>query len=99
MRRFICVLASLLLLALAVSAHYHRHQHGEHADKYRIPLKRNPTLRERLTDSAAFDIYVKHRNEALRVRYLQLAEENPGTRVGDEIDELLKNYMDVRFFL
>lgn len=59
-------------------------------------MRRNPTLRERLTDAGTFDLYVKHRNEGLRNRYLELAGQEKGEgRVGDEIDELLKNYMDV----
>lgn len=58
---------------------------------------KNPTLRERLTDSSSYDIYIKHRTEALRTRYLELAGRDGGTQVGDEIDELLKNYMDAQY--
>ena len=66
--------------------------------KFRVSLKKNPTLRERLTDSNAYDIYMKHRTENLRTRYLHLAaQDTENRRVGDEIDELLKNYMDVSF--
>lgn len=98
MSRLLISVSSLLLLALVVSARSHHHQHRSSdgdAGKYRIPLRKNPTLRERLTDSGSFDIYMKHRNEALRTRYLELASQDSGERVGDEIDELLKNYMDV----
>lgn len=62
-------------------------------------MKKNPTLRERLTDSGAFDIFVKHQKESLRQRYIDLAAQEDGTRrVGDEIDELLKNYMDAQYY-
>jgi len=93
------LLSSLLLLALGVSARSHHHHESSDSGKYRIPLKKNPTLRERLTDSGAFEIYMKHRNEGLRMRYLELAgQENGDERVGDEIDELLKNYMDAQYY-
>jgi len=94
--------ASLLLLAFVAVAsarsHHHLHRSTGSTQKYRIPLKRNPTLRERLTDTDAYDIYIKHRNEALRQRYLDIANEDTSARVGDEIDELLKNYMDAQYY-
>lgn len=59
---------------------------------------KNPTLRERLTETNSYDLYLKHRNEALRTRYSELASENDhNVRVGGEIDELLKNYMDAQY--
>ncbi|KAI6177374.1 Necepsin II [Aphelenchoides bicaudatus] len=55
--------------------------------------------RERLTDSNAYEIYIKHRNEGLRTRFLNLASQDSNERVvGDEIDELLKNYMDAQYY-
>jgi cathepsin D len=100
MNRSFVLVSSLLLLALAVSARSSHHHHGStNPEKYRVPLKKNPTLRERLTDTNAFDIYMKHRNENLRSRYLKLAGEESGeNQVGDEIDELLKNYMDAQYY-
>jgi len=93
------VLASLLLLAVLVESRHHHGSSRSETHKYRIPIYKSPTLRERLTDTNSYDIYMKHRNEALRTRYLELAGESQNEgRVGDEIDELLKNYMDAQYY-
>ncbi|CAD5216657.1 unnamed protein product [Bursaphelenchus okinawaensis] len=101
--------AALLVLALLVlgdvTAHYRRHHH-HHVDteednglKYRIPLKKQQTLREKLIKAGSHDMYMKHRSEAIRNKFLDLEDYGDASLVQDkEIDELLKNYMDAQYY-
>ncbi|KAI6229225.1 Necepsin II [Aphelenchoides besseyi] len=99
------VLVLLFGLALANVSERHRHHsghshvHGASSERYRVSLKKQPTLRAQLTEAASYDIFLKHRNENLRNRLMDMAdEEEDENRVGGEIDELLKNYMDAQYY-
>lgn len=51
-----------------------------------------------MVDTGSWEVYLKHKAEALRTRFLNLASEDAfesDTPVKTEIDEILKNYMDV----
>ncbi|KAI6192673.1 Necepsin II [Aphelenchoides fujianensis] len=96
MRGFYVVGALLCLLAIGdAGVHHHHppHNHGRGAQRMTIPLKKQPTLRERLSDVGSYGIFAKHRNEALRNRLLVM-----DGQPNDEIDELLKNYMDAQYY-
>ncbi|KAE9556166.1 hypothetical protein FO519_000654 [Halicephalobus sp. NKZ332] len=66
----------------------------------RIPLKKTKTIRDTLVDTGSWGIFLKHRSEDLRTRFINLAAQSafePVERPNGEIDEILKNYMDVGF--
>jgi len=88
----------LTVLALLGCAVYGRHHpHG------RIQLYKQDTIRATLVDSGSLDVYIKHRQQNMqrRLSALLMTDESidsPVLRQGvanAEIDEVLKNYMDV----
>jgi len=67
----------------------------------RIPLKKLKTIRDTLVDTGSWGIFLKHRTEALRTRFLTLAAQSAfdvEDKPNGEIDEILKNYMDAQYY-
>uniref|UniRef100_A0AC34GRD3 Peptidase A1 domain-containing protein n=1 Tax=Panagrolaimus sp. ES5 TaxID=591445 RepID=A0AC34GRD3_9BILA len=85
---------SLLLLIVCIW--------GVDAKLRRIPLKKVETLRHQLTSSGSWEVYLKHRTENLRTRFMNLVDEDAfsaeDTPNNGEIDEVLKNYMDAQYY-
>lgn len=69
-----------------------------------VPLYRMDSIRARLAEAESLEQFSKHRLEALRQRFVRFTDDGISSEegengenfgVGTEIDELLKNYMDV----
>jgi cathepsin D len=93
--RIVC----LALLAILANGRHHHHSDGA-SRSMSIALKKTPTLRETLIEKGSWDIYLKHRNEALAGRLAAIASNNAfgDQPVGTEVDEFLKNYMDAQYY-
>ncbi|KAK5969616.1 hypothetical protein GCK32_021525 [Trichostrongylus colubriformis] len=62
-----------------------------------VPLSRQPTLRERLLTSGNWDDYQRERSHYHKKLLAKYAANKPRKlQSSSEIDELLRNYMDVR---
>jgi hypothetical protein len=71
---------------------------------YRIPLIKQKTIRASLVDFDSWQQYLKLRHRALAQRYLRLhfdriiaGDRMPIRANNGEIDELLRNFMDVSY--
>lgn len=72
---------------------------------FRIQLYKSDTIRQTLFDNGSLKQFIKHRNESLRARFAHFTRQRNlnadfsifTEEVAEpEIDELLKNYMDVK---
>jgi cell division protein FtsB len=68
---------------------------GIDGEIHRISLKKTESLRQKLNSNGLWNIYLKHRNEYMRAKIANLSNNS----TDGEIDEALKNYMDVFFFV
>lgn len=67
----------------------------------RIQLKKINTIQYTLVEAGSWEVYLKHKAESLRARFLNLAAEEAfedESPVKGEIDEILKNYMDAQYY-
>jgi cathepsin D len=94
----------LLILNLTFGRHQHSHHH-HHVE--RISLARMDTMRSMLAQVGSLELFSKHRHDALGRRLALFTErgdcsvefdQENSLKVGGEIDEMLRNYMDAQYF-
>ncbi|CAJ0610058.1 unnamed protein product [Cylicocyclus nassatus] len=89
----------LALCTLAVASIYRRPYHQPHHHVMSVSLSRQPTLRERLLSAGSWEDYQKqryHYQKKLLAKYA--ANKASKLQSTNEIDELLRNYMDAQYY-
>ncbi|KAL7072601.1 hypothetical protein ACQ4LE_007862 [Meloidogyne hapla] len=108
MAKFSLIVIFLLIVEGIHCRRSHHHHHDDHHHNVeRISLSRMDTMRSMLAQVGSLELFAKHRHDALRRRLTLLAEREEGQlqfdkedslKVGGEIDEMLRNYMDAQYY-
>uniref|UniRef100_F1KYX4 Cathepsin D n=1 Tax=Ascaris suum TaxID=6253 RepID=F1KYX4_ASCSU len=67
----------------------------------RVPIRRQDTIKEQLMESGSWSDYLHYRHHALKKHFYGIANHRVHSlrgQSGNEIDELLKNYMDAQYY-